>query len=146
MPLSIKIKLTVTLLITSLLLLIVPASAEAPLVYEDNVNREPMSLSVAELAKLKAWDDPKGYAHYLLMNKYDWNENEFDCLVKLWTKESNWRHEADNPNSSAYGIAQMLKEEAKHPAEQISNGLRYIKHRYGTPCNAWKFWRSHYWY
>ena len=105
-----------------------------------------MNLSEAELAKLKAWDDPKGYAHLLLTNDYGWNENEFDCLVELWTKESNWRYEADNPNSTAYGIAQMLKEDSKHPAEQISNGLRYIKHRYGTPCSAWKFWRSHYWY
>ena len=53
---------------------------------------------------------------------------------------------ADNPNSTAYGIAQMLNEDSSDPAEQISNGLRYIKHRYDTPCEAWKFWRSHYWY
>jgi hypothetical protein len=33
---------------------------------------------------------------------------QFGCLVKLWTKESNWRWNADNPTSSAYGIPQSL--------------------------------------
>jgi hypothetical protein len=146
MPLSLKIKLVVTLLITTLSVVIRPAGAEAPQPYPDNANREPLLISEAEMTKLRAWDDPKGYAHHLVVSKYGWDNKEFDCLVTLWTKESNWRHNADNPKSSAYGIAQMLKEDAKHPAEQISNGLRYILHRYESPCNAWKFWRSHYWY
>ena len=34
------------------------------------------------------------YAHDLCINTYGWTENDFDCLVKLWTKESNWNANA----------------------------------------------------
>ena len=37
-----------------------------------------------------------------------WGDDQFACLDKLWTKESNWRVDADNPNSTAYGIPQAL--------------------------------------
>src|SRR5690606_31121549 len=37
-----------------------------------------------------------------------WGDDQFSCLDKLWTKESNWRVDADNPTSSAYGIPQAL--------------------------------------
>lgn len=146
MPLSIKVKLIVTLLITSIAVILVPASAGAPHLVDEALKREPLLISQDFIEDQLAYDDPKRYAKNLAEDKYGWGADEFECLVTLWTKESNWRHNADNPNSSAYGIAQMLKEDEKHPAKQISNGLRYIKHRYGTPCNSWKFWRSHYWY
>jgi hypothetical protein len=32
------------------------------------------------------------------------------------------------------------------PAIQIKVGAKYIKNRYGSPCNAWSFWRSRHWY
>lgn len=75
-----------------------------------------------------------------MISEYDWDFEQFICLEKLWEKESNWNPKADNPHSSAYGIAQLLKETATDPMSQIRNGMRYISHRYETPCNAWAFW------
>lgn len=77
---------------------------------------------------------------------YGWNDYQFECLDFIWTKESHWNPKADNPNSSAYGIAQMLGEDSRNAFVQISNGLRYIEHRYDTPCNAMKFWKRNYYY
>lgn len=71
---------------------------------------------------------------------------QFKCLDKLWTAESKWNHKADNKTSSAYGIPQMLGMKTKNPYRQIQIGLRYIKHRYGTPCKAWVFWLRNHWY
>ena len=39
-----------------------------------------------------------------------YNQNQIKCLVTLWTRESRFDHLADNPRSSAYGIAQLLRE------------------------------------
>ncbi|WP_018653037.1 lytic transglycosylase domain-containing protein [Actinomadura flavalba] len=71
---------------------------------------------------------------------------QFGCLVKLWNKESGWRHTAANPSSGAYGIPQALpgskmasagSDWRSNPRTQIKWGLGYIKNRYGTPCGAW---------
>src|SRR5699024_10503533 len=34
--------------------------------------------------------------------------DEFACLERLWTKESQWKVTAENPSSGAYGIPQSL--------------------------------------
>lgn len=69
---------------------------------------------------------------------------EFPCLVKLWTKESNWRFKAKSPTND-YGIPQrnMPKHSKKQiekfrssPIEQIEWGVGYIRHRYGDACKA----------
>ncbi len=74
-----------------------------------------------------------------------WSDEQFRCLDRLWTKESNWKVTADNPTSSAYGIPQALPgrkmasagaDGRTNPATQITWGLRYIADRYGTPCSA----------
>lgn len=88
----------------------------------------------------------KEYAYLLGLEEYGWDRKESKCLNLLWGKESAWNPEADNPNSTAFGIAQMLGEKSQDPYKQISNGLRYIEHRYSTPCNAWDFWKRKYWY
>lgn len=85
--------------------------------------------------------DAKAYAESLVM-AYDWNPTDATCLMKLWGKESSWNHLADNPTSSAFGIAQLLGETSKDPARQIRQGLKYIAHRYGTPCKGWEFWQK----
>lgn len=74
------------------------------------------------------------------------SSRDYACLVSLWQRESNWNHKADNPKSSAYGIAQLLGETSKDPYKQIDKGLKYIKHRYGSACKAWAFWQKHGWY
>ena len=61
------------------------------------------------------------------------------CLSKLWGKESAWNHLADNPHSTAFGIPQILGLTTKNPYKQVDLGIKYIKHRYNTPCKAWVF-------
>lgn len=135
MPLKIKIKALIAFAIAGLFLVITPAGAEAP-----HAEATPQMIE-----EQLAFDNPKAYAR-IQLEDYGFGVTEYKCLVQLWGKESAWNYKADNPNSTAYGIAQMLKEDSKHPAEQIHNGIRYIIHRYETPCNAWAFWRKNYWY
>ena len=101
-----------------------------------------------------AQGDPKTIASALL-GDYGWNGTQFDCLERLWTKESNWRVTADNPNSSAYGIPQALPgskmssagpDWRTNPVTQIKWGLGYIQGRYGSPCGAWGHSQSRGWY
>jgi len=100
-----------------------------------------------ELSRAQAVNiDYKLYAKSLAELEYNWNNNQYQCLAQLWGKESAWNPEADNPNSTAYGIAQMLNEDSDNGMVQIANGLRYIDHRYTTPCDAWKFWQRNNWY
>ena len=73
----------------------------------------------------------KLYAHIKLIDA-----KQYRCLELLWNKESRWDPRANNPKSSAYGIPQLLKLKAKDPYIQIDLGLKYIKHRYATPCKA----------
>jgi hypothetical protein len=84
--------------------------------------------------------NPKHYA------KWQLNAKEFKCLNKLWYKESRWNHKAANPHSTAYGIPQLLKMTETNPLKQVDLGLKYIKHRYDNPCNAWKFHLKRNWY
>ncbi|MFP3714069.1 ubiquitin-like domain-containing protein [Puerhibacterium sp. TATVAM-FAB25] len=84
-----------------------------------------------------------------------WGDTQFVCLDKLWTKESGWRVDADNPSSSAYGIPQALPGSKMASAgadwrtnavTQIEWGLGYIAGRYGTPCGAWAKSQAAGWY
>jgi len=90
-------------------------------------------------------------AQYQMTTKYGWCEQEYVCLHTLWNHESGWRVNAHNP-SGAHGIPQALpgnkmgKGWQSNPQVQILWGLRYIKQRYGTPCQAWSFWQRHRWY
>ena len=90
----------------------------------------------------------KYYAKVLISAQYeDWDRSEYRALLKLWGKESAWDHTAANPESSAYGIPQLLKMKPGTPVpEQIARGLAYIKHRYDKPSVAWAHWRSKGWY
>jgi resuscitation-promoting factor RpfB len=83
-----------------------------------------------------------------------WGDDQFACLVPMWSHESGWRTNAANP-SGAYGIPQALpgaKMGAAGPnwqtdaSTQITWGLGYIAGRYVDPCGAWAFWQSHNWY
>jgi hypothetical protein len=128
-----QIKISFIAIIGFLLTIASPAEAQAP------------KMSQIQLLQSTALNNPREYAQ-IAMKKYKWNKKQYTCLAKLWGKESAWNHLADNPHSSAFGIAQMLKEKSKHPMNQINNGLRYIEHRYGTPCAAWQHWQRNNWY
>ena len=116
-------------------------------------------LRYAEKVKKLGYDpktsDPKDIAKQLMKSEYGWGDDEFTCVNKIWTQESQWKWNADNPTSSAYGIPQalpgskMASEGADwktNPATQIKWGLKYIKNTYGTPCQAWGFKAGHGWY
>ena len=99
--------------------------------------------------------DYQNYAHDLVINTYGWSEYDFECLVKLWNRESSWRANAHNPSSGAHGIPQSLpaSKMASEGADYYTNGytqirwgLKYIAGRYGTPSNAWAHSESHGWY
>ena len=88
-----------------------------------------------------------------LVAEFGYSADQFSCLDSLYVSESNWRVNADNPTSSAYGIPQALTETHDLPAGymtsaevQIRWGLHYIQDRYGSPCNAWGFKQGHGWY
>jgi hypothetical protein len=74
---------------------------------------------------------------------FGWRGREWVCLESLWTRESRFDHYAQNPESSAFGIAQLLGERSRDPRIQILRGLRYIDGRYRTPCKAYKFALTH---
>jgi hypothetical protein len=96
----------------------------------------------------------KKVAKEIMGAEYAWDEEEYKCLNRLWTKESHWNYKAHNSRSGAHGIPQALpaiKMEVisddwrTNPVTQIRWGLRYIDIRYETPCGAWaKFKRSRY--
>jgi hypothetical protein len=90
----------------------------------------------------------KAYAlAYMKVHHPTWTRAEWRALAKLWGKESAWNMHADNPKSSAYGIAQVLNTKPGTPAPlQIEKGLSYIVHRYDKPSIAWAHHRKHNWY
>ena len=84
-----------------------------------------------------------------------WTGDDWDCLVKLWNRESNWRWDAENSSSGAYGIPQSLPADRmaafgedwrNDAAIQIDWGLSYIAQRYGSPSKAWQHSEEVGWY
>lgn len=96
----------------------------------------------------------QSYAHNLVIS-YGWSEYDYECLVKLWNRESSWNPNAVNKKSGACGIPQSLpcKKMASEGSDyktngktQIRWGLKYIKNRYGSPSNAWAHSQKTGWY
>lgn len=115
----------------------------------DRASRNNIRKSPSDVASNKA------FAQSFMAEQYGWTEDQFQCLVSLWERESGWRHTADNPTSSAYGIPQALPGKkmssagadwATNPHTQIKWGLKYIQGRYDTPCGAWKSFKKKGWY
>jgi hypothetical protein len=81
-------------------------------------------------------------------------DEQFECLDKLLTRESNWDSSAQNPTSSAYGIFQFLNstwagtgiDKTDDPERQLEAGLIYINRRYGNSCGAWQQSLNSGWY
>ena len=90
----------------------------------------------------KDYVDYKTYSLYLL----DFNYKQYNCLVKLYTHESNWRVEAKN--GTHYGIPQGKSEWLKDQDgyTQVAWGLNYIGNRYGEPCIALDHWSKYGWH
>lgn len=99
--------------------------------------------------------DYQAYAKDLVINTYGWSEYDFECLVKLWDKESGWDPNSHNSSSGAHGIPQALpaSKMASEGADYYTNGytqirwgLKYIEGRYGSPSAAWAHSQSKGWY
>ena len=97
----------------------------------------------------------KKVARSILMDEYGFEEKEYKCLNRLWTKESNWNYKSRNKKSGAHGIPQALPASKMNvvstdwrtnPVTQIRWGLRYISIRYETPCKAWAKHKRSNWY
>lgn len=107
---------------------------------------------VTEVVRVGA--EPKSIARAMVAAR-GWGEEQFACLDRLWTKESNWNPSAQNRSSGAYGIPQSLPgskmgtvaaDWRTNPATQITWGLNYIEGRYGNPCGAWAHSQAVNWY
>ena len=128
--------------------LIMPETAiEIKAVKVEKVSRSSSRSSNIELNKL--------FAKSYMAENYGWNEDQFQCLVSLWERESGWKETAHNPNSGAHGIPQSLpgskmaefgSDWKTNPETQIKWGLSYIQGRYDTPCGAWKAFKNKGWY
>ena len=79
----------------------------------------------------------KLYAHSRIIN-----DKQYQCFHSLITKESNWR--VDAKNGSHYGIGQMrnLNYKKLDGFSQVDWSIRYMTKRYGSMCNAWRFFKD----
>jgi hypothetical protein len=103
---------------------------------------KPTQISRAKATKEEKRENRKIAKQYAWV-AFGWRGREWTCLESLWTRESRFDHYAQNPKSSAFGIAQLLGERSREPELQILRGLRYIAVRYDTPCKAYKFALTH---
>ena len=95
------------------------------------------------------------FAAELAASSYGWGSDQFQCLDKLWQKESGWNYQAYNASSGATGIPQSLPGSKMATAgadwqtnarTQVTWGLGYIKGAYGSPCSAWSHSQAVNWY
>jgi hypothetical protein len=89
--------------------------------------------------------NPKTYIRQILPSK------EALCLIRLYGKESAFNvYAIGNVNGKiqSYGIPQLKNPKVAHMSsiEQVNAGIAYIKHRYDTPCQAWKHWQEKGWH
>lgn len=129
-------------------LLVVPGVSES--------STSPSNTVMQPMAATQCKTGIKKYASCKLKERFPKSyKTQFNCLDKLWKKESGWRWWADNPYSAAYGIPQAnpgskMKSAGSdwrtNPRTQIRWGLKYIKSRYKTPCKAWEHSRNTGWY
>jgi hypothetical protein len=96
------------------------------------------------------------YANYQALGQqmaalYGWGTgSEWTALNNVVMRESGWNPTAQNPTSSAYGIAQNIGGRAGYPdpspAGQIQWLLTYIAKAYGDPLRAWSHELRYGWY
>ena len=97
-----------------------------------------LTLSTTPAKAVSQTDLLKLYAHSRLVSM-----EQFSCFEALITKESNWR--VDAKNGSHYGLGQMKNQTYRRldGFNQIDWSIRYITKRYGSMCNAWRFFKEH---
>lgn len=91
--------------------------------------------------------DPRAIVRERASRDRGWTGREWRCLHELIRRESRWDPNADNPRSTAQGLFQVLRQQPGLSVEkQTTIGIRYIAHRYDTPCRALAFHDRKGWY
>lgn len=122
--------------------------------------RTAAAIRATRSASLFRWGSPayaKWYAKSHIMSKYKWSNQQFGCLVSLWNRESHWNFQSTNHRGHVYGIPQTklsnvlefginLSTYMKTPEYQVQVGSKYIKYRYGSPCQALAHSHRYGWY
>lgn len=97
-------------------------------------------------------DSVKTYAYRRVESNFKpHNWVYFDKIIKV---ESEWRCNAQNPKTTAYGLGQLLDStwinightKSSDCYDQVEATITYIEKTYGTPERAWNFWKQHTWY
>lgn len=86
--------------------------------------------------------DIKTYSVNKVLDK--WGSGQWTYFNTIIERESHWDHNAQNPNSSAYGLGQLLNStwddvdcvKTSDPYKQIDCIIFYIEMRYDTPYKA----------
>jgi len=106
-------------------------------------NKPPIQTK-ATMAQKKA---NKTMARKFAIAGWGWDLRQQTCIHNLFMKESRFDHLAKNQQgSSAFGIGQVLNEKSLDPAIQLLHAYKYIEHRYGTPCQAYRHHLRRNWY
>lgn len=122
--------------------------------WERYLERERKKTEIASMISTGTTGDYQMYA-YSFFENYGWTENDFQCLIALWNRESRWNPNAHNGSSGAHGIPQSLPagKMASEGADYYTNGytqirwgIKYIARRYGTPSAAWAHSQQYGWY
>ena len=103
-----------------------------------------LPMQVAESGSIDAIQ-PKRYI------KLHYSKEQALCLIKLYGKESAFNRLAIgnlNGSQQTYGIPQLKNPIIKNLSanRQIDYGMKYIKHRYDTPCRAYAHWVKKGWH
>ena len=93
-----------------------------------------LSLLSLNMSHARPAKDPMNYKLHAYNQLKDWDQ--FECILELYERESNWRPNARN--GSHHGIPQGRSQwlAKANPYQQIEWGVRYIEARYGSPCKA----------
>lgn len=109
------------------------------------LNLASVAKSAALVKKAKTRNGARAVGKLLAKENYGWTGKQWQCLDKLWIKESQWTYTSHNKRTGAHGIPQaypatkyefMGSDWRKNPVTQILWGMKYIDIRYGTPCKA----------
>jgi len=78
------------------------------------------------------------YAHSRIINY-----TQFQCFNRLIAAESSWR--VDARNGSHYGLGQMKNDQYRNldGYRMVDWSIRYNLKRYGSHCNAYRFFMKH---
>ncbi len=122
----------------------IPAGAQSPAPGPLKVQSRSSTLAAVS-------GSPRDIARALAAER-GWSGEQWSCLSNLWQRESRFQTTIRNSRSGAYGIPQALPASKManagadwrvNPVTQVQWGLGYIAERYGSPCNAWSYWKRH---